>query len=147
MEWWKVHTPVYPMLWSLAHHVFAMPISTVASESAFSTGGCVIDDYRASLAPKTAQTLLCGQDWIRQAPIGLLEEAGEAELISNIYKGGDKWLTTINEHVGRQHWLFDAEAGTPEERADVERMRERFKRNRFQFRQSSDLLMRMQVQQ
>ncbi|KAK4493264.1 hypothetical protein RD792_017858 [Penstemon davidsonii] len=62
-----------------------------------------------------------------------------------IAEGGDKWLTTINEHVGRQHWEFDAEAGTPEERADVERMREKFKRNRFQFRQSSDLLMRMQL--
>ncbi|KAK4493498.1 hypothetical protein RD792_005788 [Penstemon davidsonii] len=62
-----------------------------------------------------------------------------------IAEGGDKWLTTINEHVGRQHWEFDANAGTPEERAEVERMREKFKRNRFQLRQSSDLLMRMQL--
>ncbi|KAL3825525.1 hypothetical protein ACJIZ3_021554 [Penstemon smallii] len=62
-----------------------------------------------------------------------------------IAEGGDKWLMTTNEHVGRQHWEFDAEAGTLDERARVDRMREEFKRNRFRFKQSSDLLMRMQL--
>ncbi|KAK4493064.1 hypothetical protein RD792_018106 [Penstemon davidsonii] len=62
-----------------------------------------------------------------------------------IAEGGDKWLTTTNEHVGRQHWEFDVEAGTLEERARVDRMREEFKRNKFRFKQSSDLLMRMQL--
>ncbi|XP_035833121.1 zinc finger BED domain-containing protein RICESLEEPER 2-like [Helianthus annuus] len=45
-----------------------MPISTVASESAFSTGGRVIDTYRSSLTPKTAESLICSQDWIRRLP-------------------------------------------------------------------------------
>ncbi|KAL2896648.1 Lupeol synthase, partial [Bienertia sinuspersici] len=62
-----------------------------------------------------------------------------------IAEGKDPWLTSINDHVGRQHWEFDEEAGTSEERAKVERAREEFKRNRFKMRQSADMLMRMQV--
>ncbi|KAL0346846.1 UNVERIFIED_CONTAM: Lupeol synthase [Sesamum calycinum] len=62
-----------------------------------------------------------------------------------IAEGGGAWLTTTNDHIGRQHWEFDAEAGTPEERAEVERMREEFNKNRFRFKQSADLFMRMQV--
>ena len=62
-----------------------------------------------------------------------------------IAEGGGKWLTTTNDHVGRQHWEFDLEGGTPEERAQVEIMREKFKINRFRIKQSADLLMRMQV--
>ncbi|CDP14236.1 unnamed protein product [Coffea canephora] len=58
---------------------------------------------------------------------------------------GGPWLTTTNGHVGRQHWEFDPEAGSPEERAQVEKIRQEFKKNRFQKKQSSDLLLRMQV--
>ncbi|GLT60966.1 hypothetical protein SLA2020_337040 [Shorea laevis] len=55
------------------------------------------------------------------------------------------WLITVNNHVGRQHWEFDPEAGTPEERSHVEWLRQEFKKNRFRVKQSSDLLMRMQL--
>ncbi|KAL0295964.1 UNVERIFIED_CONTAM: putative AC transposase [Sesamum radiatum] len=61
-EWWKLHTPRFPILARLARDVLAMPISTVASESAFSTGGRIIDDFRASLTPKMAQALIGCQD-------------------------------------------------------------------------------------
>ncbi|GAB4833061.1 hypothetical protein Ancab_007120 [Ancistrocladus abbreviatus] len=57
---------------------------------------------------------------------------------------GGPWLKRVNNHVGRQHWEFDPTAGTPEERAHVERLREEFKQNRFKRKQSADLLMRMQ---
>ncbi|EOY32331.1 Beta-Amyrin Synthase isoform 1 [Theobroma cacao] len=55
------------------------------------------------------------------------------------------WLATVNGHVGRQHWEFDPNAGSPEEQAQVERLRLEFKKNRFRVKQSSDLLMRMQL--
>lgn len=57
----------------------------------------------------------------------------------------ERWLTSTNNHVGRQYWEFDPSAGTPEERAEVESLRQEFKRNRFQIKQSADLLMRKQL--
>lgn len=57
----------------------------------------------------------------------------------------DPWLVTLNNHVGRQHWEFDPHAGTPQERAEVDKAREEFKRHRFKIRQSADLLMRIQL--
>ncbi|KAJ9562036.1 hypothetical protein OSB04_007196 [Centaurea solstitialis] len=71
LGWWKANSTKFPILSQLARHVLAMPISTVASESAFSTGGRVIDKYRSSLNPKTAEALICTQDWIRSSPVDL----------------------------------------------------------------------------
>jgi hypothetical protein len=55
--------------------VLAIPITTVASESAFSTGGRVIDPFRSSLAPKTVEALLCTQNWLRSTPFGEHDES------------------------------------------------------------------------
>ncbi|XP_030971196.1 beta-amyrin synthase-like isoform X3 [Quercus lobata] len=56
----------------------------------------------------------------------------------------DPYLFSTNNFTGRQTWVFDPEAGTPEERAEVEEARQNFYKNRHQIKASSDLLWRMQ---
>ncbi|KAL5723729.1 hypothetical protein ACHQM5_007093 [Ranunculus cassubicifolius] len=55
----------------MARDILAIPISTVASESVFSTGGRVVDKYRSSMGTATAQALICGQDWLRDVFNGM----------------------------------------------------------------------------
>ncbi|KAK4588774.1 hypothetical protein RGQ29_019684 [Quercus rubra] len=56
----------------------------------------------------------------------------------------DPYLFSTNNFAGRQTWVFDPEAGTPEERAEVEEARQNFYKNRRHVRASSDLIWRMQ---
>ncbi|KAI9180059.1 hypothetical protein LWI28_000714 [Acer negundo] len=42
-----------------------MPISTVASEFAFSCGGQVIDSFRSSLNLKMVECLICTENWLQ----------------------------------------------------------------------------------
>ncbi|MEI4927463.1 hAT family dimerization domain-containing protein, partial [Klebsiella pneumoniae] len=44
--------------------VLAIQVSTVASESAFSAGGRVIDPYRSRLDPEIVEALICTKDWV-----------------------------------------------------------------------------------
>ncbi|KAL6603883.1 hypothetical protein ACP70R_044244 [Stipagrostis hirtigluma subsp. patula] len=68
LTWWKVNSNKYPMLSKLAKDVLAVPVSTVASESAFSTSGRVISSFRSSLSPKMVESLICAQSWLRNSP-------------------------------------------------------------------------------
>ncbi|KAG9458790.1 hypothetical protein H6P81_003298 [Aristolochia fimbriata] len=54
----------YPVVARMARDILAIRVFTVASESAFSTGGRVLDDCRSSMNPTTVEALLCAQDWI-----------------------------------------------------------------------------------
>ncbi|KAL4283816.1 hypothetical protein GQ457_16G012640 [Hibiscus cannabinus] len=65
--WWKVNSPRYPILSQMARDVFSIPISTVASETTFSTGGRVLDGFRSSLTPTMVEALICTQDWLRKS--------------------------------------------------------------------------------
>lgn len=65
LNWWKVHTPRYPILSMMARNVLGIPMSKAASDSAFRTGGIVLDRDWSSLNLVTLQALMCSQDWIR----------------------------------------------------------------------------------
>ncbi|GKA08394.1 zinc finger BED domain-containing protein RICESLEEPER 2-like protein [Tanacetum coccineum] len=84
LGWWKQNSEKFPILSQVARHVLAMPISTVASESAFSTGGRVIDKFRSSLTPKTAEALLCTQDWLRSTPADVEDMQVNAQQLEDL---------------------------------------------------------------
>uniref|UniRef100_A0A8I6XXJ4 Zinc finger BED domain-containing protein RICESLEEPER 2-like n=1 Tax=Hordeum vulgare subsp. vulgare TaxID=112509 RepID=A0A8I6XXJ4_HORVV len=70
LEWWKVKSSRFPVLSRLARDVLAVPISAVATEFAFSTGGRILDEFRSSLTPFILQALICAQDWmLGSAPV------------------------------------------------------------------------------
>ena len=62
LEWCKANNLKFRILSKMASDILSILITTVASESAFSTRGRVIDVYRDSLSTKTVQALLCGGD-------------------------------------------------------------------------------------
>lgn len=68
LQWWQF-TPKYPTLVKLAHDLLAIHVSTVASESIFSTGWRVLDPNRNCLAPETIEALICAHDWLQTAKI------------------------------------------------------------------------------
>ncbi|KAF1881647.1 hypothetical protein Lal_00039865 [Lupinus albus] len=69
LAWWKTNASKYRLLSIMTRDVFAIPVSTVASESCFSTSGRVLDVFRSSLSPKMVEALICTQNWIN--PVGL----------------------------------------------------------------------------
>ncbi|KAK4409334.1 Zinc finger BED domain-containing protein RICESLEEPER 2 [Sesamum angolense] len=65
LNWWKVDSHRFLILSKIARDILAVPVSIVASGSAFSTSGRVLDAFSSSLSPKIVQALICAQDWLR----------------------------------------------------------------------------------
>ena len=65
LGWWKLEGTRYPTLRQIARDILAIPITTVASESAFSTSGRVLSEHRSRLTPKMLEALVCSQSWLR----------------------------------------------------------------------------------
>ncbi|CAN0926668.1 Putative AC transposase [Linum grandiflorum] len=82
LGWWKaVGSYKYPTLSEIAKDILAIPISSVASESAFSNGGRVLDDFRSSLLPSIVEALICTEDWLRNPDDTRNDEEDEEEQI------------------------------------------------------------------
>ncbi|KAE8657562.1 hypothetical protein F3Y22_tig00116989pilonHSYRG00276 [Hibiscus syriacus] len=64
LNWWKTNGNNYPTLQQIAKDILSIPVSTVPSESAFSTSGRVIGPYRSRLLPETIEALMCAHNWL-----------------------------------------------------------------------------------
>ncbi|XP_023750324.2 zinc finger BED domain-containing protein RICESLEEPER 2-like [Lactuca sativa] len=79
LSWWKKNQVRFPVIAAIARDVLAIPASTVASESSFSTGRRVLDAFCSSLTPKTVEALICCQNWLRSKNVPIdIEESFEA---------------------------------------------------------------------
>ena len=59
LSWWKANSSKYPILQTITRDILAIPISIVASESAFSTSGRFISPHRSRLHLKTLEAMMC----------------------------------------------------------------------------------------
>ncbi|CAN0838265.1 Zinc finger BED domain-containing protein DAYSLEEPER [Linum grandiflorum] len=65
LGWWRANAAKYPTLHEIARDILAVPITSVASESAFSPGGRLLDPHRSRLHFKTVEALMCTRSWIK----------------------------------------------------------------------------------
>ena len=64
LSFWKWNEFRYPEVAAMTRDILNIHIFTVTSESTFSTGGRVIDQYRSSLKPDIVEALICTRDWL-----------------------------------------------------------------------------------
>ncbi|PWA40973.1 hypothetical protein CTI12_AA557770 [Artemisia annua] len=84
LEFWKSQQYKYPVLAKLAMDILCVPFSTVASESAFSLGGRILDQYQSSMKPSTVEALICTRDWLFSEKA--MSDADLEKLTENIMK-------------------------------------------------------------
>ena len=73
------------MFFIITHDVLTVPVSTVASEAAFSTGGRVVSDKRCSLAPDSIEANICVKDWAI-ADKRIFDSIQEENMLANMEK-------------------------------------------------------------
>ncbi|KAI8534491.1 hypothetical protein RHMOL_Rhmol10G0094100 [Rhododendron molle] len=78
LAWWKRNEDKYPVLSIMARDLLTPPVSSVASESAFSAGSRVLDEKRNRLAPDILDCLICLKDW-EDARLGIQKRSAKDE--------------------------------------------------------------------
>jgi hAT family C-terminal dimerisation region len=63
LDYWKRNETAYPTLAMMARDIFIVPVSTVPSESCFSSANMILTDKRSRLGAKTFERLVCLNDW------------------------------------------------------------------------------------
>ena len=94
LSWWRLNSQKYPVLSEIARDVLAMQVSYVASESAFSTSGRLLEPSRSCLTHYMVETLVCLEQWLK-SEIKLSENTfltnaqllADIELLDKLEKG------------------------------------------------------------
>ena len=63
LQWWKNKRDRFPTLSMIARDILTTPVSTVASEQAFSASNRILDDRRSRLYLDILEGLMCVKDW------------------------------------------------------------------------------------
>ena len=85
------------MLSIIARDVLTVPVSTVASEAAFSAGGRVVSKKRCNLSPQAIEAVVCLKYW-SLADKRLHDHVREARLVAD----------TENLKISRHEWIQDS---------------------------------------
>lgn len=105
LGYWNRNKSRFPVLSQMARDVLAIPLSTVASEYAFSVGGRVLNAYRSSLTPQTVESMICLRDWLYGQEALMRDELNLDDLCGNVMK--------VNLHDDEDNSLaFKNEAGS-----------------------------------
>ena len=91
LAWWRLQATRFPVLSILARDILTIPVSTVSSESAFSTAGRILEERRTSLTPEMVEVLICLKDW-KNASLRMQHTAEEKDLMDqfqNLYMNDD----------------------------------------------------------
>ncbi|XP_019056059.1 PREDICTED: zinc finger BED domain-containing protein DAYSLEEPER-like [Nelumbo nucifera] len=78
LAWWKSNGIKYPTLEKIARDILAIPISTMASESVFNTGGRLVSPHRSRLHVETLEALMCAQNWLLKQVQGVHSKVTDA---------------------------------------------------------------------
>ena len=62
LEFWTGKTFFLPILFIMTHDLLTRPVSTIASKSAFSTSGRILDERGSKLSLETLDSLMCLKD-------------------------------------------------------------------------------------
>ena len=92
LAWWKMHQTKFPVF-AKDRDLLAMQVSSVASESAFSTSGRILEPYRSCLTHYMIEVLMCSEQWMK-ADIKFSEKVqtneqllAEVEMLDKLEKG------------------------------------------------------------
>uniref|UniRef100_A0A9I9EK68 HAT C-terminal dimerisation domain-containing protein n=1 Tax=Cucumis melo TaxID=3656 RepID=A0A9I9EK68_CUCME len=110
LTWWKVNSSRFKIISQVVRDIYSIPISTVPSESAFSTGGRVLDSFRSSLTPQTVEALICAQNWIQSKSLDdMIEEIDGAEEIDEEFINIGKEMEAAFENLNNGSMSLEAQ--------------------------------------